>query len=265
VSVKSALVAGLKKVLPRNSGTFVRHGFSRMFDRGRHRYCPVCERFSSRFLPFPFAANVSAYSPRRPDALCPKCDSLERHRLVYLYFQRKTDLFSGGAKRRFLHVAPEGCFQSIFRKRLGASYVTGDLMDPDADLRIDLCDIDCPDESFDILYCSHVLEHVPDDKKAMREMGRVLKKEGWAIILVPITAEATEEDPTLTDPREKLRRFGQADHCRRYGPDFINRLREAGFVVSREAAPDFLSSAEIELMGITAAAGEIYFCRKGPA
>jgi len=110
-----------------------------------------------------------------------------------------------------------------------------------------------------------VLEHVPDDRKAMRELRRVLKPEGWAILLVPITEHATYEDPTITDPRERLRAFGQEDHVRRYGRDYPDRLREAGFDVEEIAAGDFLDAAQVERMGITPAAGEIFFCRRSSA
>ena len=124
--------------------------------------------------------------------------------------------------------------------------------------------MDNPDESFDVIYCSHVLEHVPDDRKAMREFPRVLKRGGWAILLVPINAGKTYEDASIAEPAERLRVFGQEDHVRNYGPDYVDRLREAGFAVTETRVPDLVSRDDAQLMGFTHAAGEVYFCRRAP-
>ncbi|MDP9159525.1 MAG: methyltransferase domain-containing protein [Acidobacteriota bacterium] len=134
-------------------------------------------------------------------------------------------------------------------------------MENNVDVKMDISQIGYPDNTFDIIYCSHVLEHVPDDRKAMAELRRVLKPDGWAIILVPITGECTDEDPRCVHPEERLRRFGQEDHVRCYGLDYIDRLRSAGFSVTCIVPRDFLSPGEIQRMGITEAAGEIYYCR----
>ena len=221
---------------------------------GRGRYCPVCARHASHFEPFGIVP--------RDDACCVWCGALERHRLVWLFLQRRTDFFSGTTPRKMLHVAPERCFAQRFRRVIGGGYLTADLLAEDVDVRMDICDMHLPDNSFDIIYCSHVLEHVADDRRAMREFHRVLADTGWAVILVPISAAVTFEDPSITDRGERLRVFGQEDHVRRYGPDYIDRLLEAGFVVSRVFPSDFLSREEIERMAITDAAGEIFHCRK---
>lgn len=197
----------------------------------------------------------------RPDALCMQCGALERHRLAWLYLERRTDLFDGHSKA-MLHVAPELCFQRRFRKRVGAGYVAADLDSPRAAVRMDVTDIQYPDGFFDVIFCSHVLEHVPDDRRAMREFLRVLKPGGWAILLVPVTADRTVEDPSVTDPAERLRRFGQEDHVRRYGPDYADRLREAGFDVSVTRVPDLVSAADAVRMGLTPAAGDIFHCTR---
>jgi hypothetical protein len=129
--------------------------------RGTARWCPVCQQSARRFLRFgPVVA--------REDARCPHCGALERHRLVWLYLVNRTELFDGKPKR-MLHVAPEQCFERRLRARLGAGYLTADLLDPHTMERMDITDIQYPDESFDVIYCSHVLEHVPDDRRAMRE------------------------------------------------------------------------------------------------
>jgi len=129
--------------------------------------------------------------------------------------------------------------------------------------KMDITDIQHPNGNFDIIYCSHVLEHVPDDRKAMSEFYRVLRPSGWAVLNVPITADTTYEDPSITDPDERERLFGQHDHVRRYGPDYKDRLEDAGFHVSVYSAEEFLSPSDIERQGMAnGAAGEIYYCRK---
>jgi SAM-dependent methyltransferase len=222
---------------------------------GTGRWCPVCCRSSRRFLTYGLVP--------REDAECPQCGALERHRFVWIYFSRRTDLFDGRAKR-VLHVAPERCFEDRLRRRLGSGYVTADLLDPHAMEQMDITDIHHPDESFDVIYCSHVLEHVPDDRRAMSELHRVLKPEGWAVLLVPVTVDKTVEDPTITDPAERERLFGQHDHVRRYGPDYVDRLREAGFEVKVTDVGDLVPREDLRPMGLTRSAAVIYECRRAP-
>jgi SAM-dependent methyltransferase len=163
-----------------------------------------------------------------------------------------------------LHVAPEESFEPRLRQRLGSGYLTADLLQTTAMVKMDVTDIDYPDESFDVIFCSHVLEHVEEDRKALREMQRVLKTGGWAILLVPITADSTWEDPNIRDFAGRLAAFGQEDHVRRYGPDFEQRLVDAGFQVEVSRVSDLVASSEATLMGLTAASGEIFHCTKGP-
>jgi len=165
-------------------------------------------------------------------------------------------------KVTLLHVAPESYYFERFRSALGSGYITADLESPHVALRMDITDIQFKDGVCDAIYCSHVLEHVVEDRRAMREFHRVLKPDGWAILLVPITAEKTFEDPSVRDPRQRLRLFGQEDHVRRYGLDYVDRLKEAGFSVRVVKPVDFLTAEQIVRMGITAAAGEIYFCTR---
>jgi predicted SAM-dependent methyltransferase len=161
-----------------------------------------------------------------------------------------------------LHVGPEKCLELKFKKLLGDRYITADLDSPHVMERMDITDIKHNDQSFDVIYCSHVLEHVPNDKKAMTEFHRILKKNGWAILLVPITADKTFEDPSITDPEERLKQFGQRDHVRRYGPDYIDRLREAGFNVEVTEVNDLVDKKGATLLGLSNASGEIYYCTK---
>lgn len=221
---------------------------------GERRYCPVCRKTSGRF-------GVFGVVPRQ-DARCVWCGALERHRFVWLYFAQKTDLFDGRPKK-LLHVAPEPAFEKRFKEHREISCFTADLFDRRVMIKMDIANSCFFNETFDVIYCSHVLEGVPNDKQAIREYYRVLKKDSWAIILVPITAKKTFEDPSITDLADRVRLFGQVDRVRRYGTDFVERLREASFEVCVIAPDDFLSETEIERMGIGEAAGEIFYCKKG--
>ena len=220
---------------------------------GKRRFCPVCARSSGRFREFG--------SVPRKDAECVHCSSLERHRLLWFYLSRETDLFDGRQKS-VLHVAPEGCLERRLRERLGEGYITADLSHPRAMVKMDITDIDFPDESFDVIYCSHVLEHVQDDRRAMREFHRILKGSGWAILLVPIDAELTFEDASIVEPQERLRAFGKEDHVRRYGPDYVDRLRDAGFEVQVTGVADLCGEDDAVRLGLTPASGEICYCTK---
>ena len=206
--------------------------------------CPLCGATARRFLPFG-AGNVV-----RPDARCPSCGSLERHRLVWMYLRDETDLFTSSAPKRMLHVAPE----PVLRERLIGEplidYLSADLDPGLADVQMDITAIDFPDDFFDVILCSHVLENVPDDARAMRELCRVLRPTGWAILQVPILLERTDEDPSITDPAERLRRFAQRDHVRAYGPDYADRLRAAGFEVHLDRYAERLGRAGARRYGL---------------
>jgi SAM-dependent methyltransferase len=218
---------------------------------GKGNYCPCCDSNVLRFLPYG--------NPPRPNAACPLCGAKERHRLIVLYLRERTNLLDGQPKR-ILHIAPERPIERLFRSAPRVEYLSADLFDPLAMVKMDICNIQYPDASFDAIYCSHVLEHVPDDRRAMREFHRVLAPNGWAILQVPITAKATFEDPSVTDPADRLRIFGQADHVRRYGPDYVHRLREAGFDVKVDDyvrhLPDIAQKYGLRLDH------DIFFCRK---
>lgn len=213
----------------------------------------MCGKSSSGFAPYGITT--------REEAQCVHCGALERHRLLWLFLRERTDLFDGKPKK-MLHVAPESCFESRLKERLGEDYLTADLSSSRAMVKMDICDIQYADQSFDVIYCSHVLEHVADDRQALRELFRVLKNNRWAILLVPITCEKTFEDSSIVDPKERLKAFGQEDHVRRYGPDYIERLRAAGFTVAITRVGDLADSAEAARMGLTPASGEIFYCTK---
>lgn len=215
--------------------------------------CPVCGKSSRRFRKFGVVT--------REDAKCAHCGALERHRFLWLFVTRRTNLFNGKPKK-MLRVAPEDCLDSKLKQRPRGNYLTADLCDPRAMVKMDITNIDYPDLYFDVIYCSHVLEHVQDDRKAMREFYRTLKWNGWAILLVPITSENTFEDSSIRHPEERLKIFGHKDHVRRYGADYADRLREAGFSVKIIEVNDLIQKDEAARMGLTSASGEIYYCTK---
>lgn len=172
-----------------------------------------------------------------------------------------TDLFEDKNKR-VLHVAPESCFEERLRSKLGDNYVTADLLSPKAMVRMDITDIDFPDESFGAVLCSHVLEHVLDDRKAMSEFFRVLCCGGWALLDVPIAAARTYEDETIVAPEDRLLAFGQEDHVRKYGPDYIDRLKLVGFEVTVHAVSDLISKDLAKKMGILPLSRSTFLCFK---
>jgi SAM-dependent methyltransferase len=173
-----------------------------------------------------------------PFDTCPVCFSNSRARLLFEYIRTETKVFASPDRLRILHVAPEYGILSRLRASKSIEYVGVDLNPADyigtAEIaRCDITAIGHGDASFDMIICSHVLEHVPDDRLAMRELFRVLKPGGTAILQVPVSASLTQtiEDPYLADPKERERRFGQHDHVRIYGADYPARLRESGFEV----------------------------------
>lgn len=158
---------------------------------GLQRYCPVCESWTRSF-------KTLGIHPR-PDTLCPICRSLERHRLVWSFLKLRTNLFDGASKT-MLHIAPEYEFEVKLRKFPGLDYLTSDLNNPRAMVKMDITAIEYPDDYFDVIYCIHVLEHVHDDRKTMRELNRVLNIDGWGVFMVPITCKKTFGDSSVTNP-----------------------------------------------------------------
>jgi len=173
------------------------------------------------------------YGKQRENALSPSTLSLERHRLMWLFLRDETTFFTSEKKLKTLHIAPEQCFLDIFRKQQNLEYITSDLESPIADVKADICDLPFKDNSFDVVFCNHVLEHITDDKKAMQELFRVMKKGGFGIFQIPqdIARETTFEDNSITDKKERAKIFGQYDHVRVYGLDYFNKLRSVGFKV----------------------------------
>lgn len=222
--------------------------------RGDRFKDPIDEKTFRSFLPY-------GYETQRDNVLAPGTLSLERHRLLWLYLKNETSFFQKPLK--VLHFAPEQAFYKRFQKLKNLDYTTTDLNSPLADVKADICNLPFKDNSFDFILCNHVLEHIPDDKKAMQELYRILKPGGTGIFQIPqdLSKEITFEDNTITDPKERAKIFGQYDHVRVYGRDYFNKLRNAGFTVEEVDYTQTLSEKEINYFRL--AKGEIIpVCKK---
>jgi SAM-dependent methyltransferase len=200
---------------------------------------PIDGKSFKSFLPY-------GYGKQRDNVLSPSTLSLERHRLFWLYLKNETNFFT--AKLKVLHFAPEQAFYKRFKKMSNLDYVTTDINSPLADIKADICKLPFDNNIFDVIICNHVLEHIPDDNKAMQELYRVLKVGGMGIFQIPqdLSREKTFEDDSITDKTERAKIFGQYDHVRIYGRDYFNKLRSIGFEVEEVDYTATLSEVEID-------------------
>ncbi len=223
---------------------------------GRGKECPICGTRRRKFLPY-------GYDVQRENALCPSCLSLERHRLLWLYLTHESTLFD--ELPTLLHIAPEVSIMKRLRKsyhNVSSRYTTADLESPLADIHFDVQDIPLDDNSQQVIICNHIMEHIPDDIKAMREIHRVLQHGGWAVILVPLDPSRAEtfEDDSITDSAQRAKIFGQYDHRRIYGRDYPTRLQQAGFIVDEIDYYKTLTPQQRELYSVMDET--IYIARK---
>tara|TARA_B100000287_G_scaffold184948_1_gene174889 strand:+ start:2844 stop:3608 length:765 start_codon:yes stop_codon:yes gene_type:complete len=225
-----------RTILTRAS-TFIKP-FIRIYLSGNRYTDPIDGRSFRSFIPY-------GYNNVRKNALSPSTYSLERHRMLWLYLKNETDIFT--KKIRLLHFAPEPAFHKIFKNCNNISYDTIDLNSPLAEIKADICDLPIENDTYDYILCNHVLEHIDDDIKAMRELYRVLKKGGIGIFQIPIDVERknTFEDPSITSPKQRNKIFGQYDHVRIYGMDYFDRLKSVGFSVNQIYYGEKLSEEEI--------------------
>ncbi|MEM1259282.1 MAG: methyltransferase domain-containing protein [Bacteroidota bacterium] len=210
-----------------------------LFLRGKTYVDPIDGKGFRKFLPY-------GYENPRENVLSPSTLSLERHRLLWLFLKEHTHFFNDDLK--VLHFAPEQAFYKRFREQPNLEYVTTDLNSPLADVTADICNLPFEDGSFDVILCNHVLEHIPEDQKAMKELFRVLKQGGWGVFQIPqdLNRKKTFEDNSITDKKERAKIFGQYDHVRIYGRDYFDRLRQVGFQVKEIDLTRKLSLEEIE-------------------
>ena len=211
---------------------------------------PIDGKSFKMFLPY-------GYQNQRNNVLSPSTLSLERHRLLWLYLQNKTDFFTSVEKKKVLHFAPEQAFYKRFRNQKNLEYTTTDLLSPLADVKADICNLPFKDNQYDIILCNHVLEHIPDDTKAMQELYRVLKPGGMAILQIPqdLTRTTTYSNNAITNQKERAKIFGQYDHVRIYGLDYFDKLRSIGFTVHEVDYTNQISEELVTKYGL--ARGEI--------
>lgn len=208
------------------------------FYKGNNFTDPIDGKSFRKFLPY-------GYAKTRENVLSPSTLSLERHRLLWLFLQNETDFFEETSKNmpfkirqnnqslKVLHFAPEQAFYKRFKKQKNIEYTTTDLNSPLADVKADICNLPFEDNSFDVIFCNHVLEHIPDDNKAMQELFRILAPNGLGVFQIPqdLNREKTFEDDSITDQKKRTEIFGQYDHVRVYGKDYFDKLRTIGFEV----------------------------------
>ena len=219
--------------------------------------CPCCNSRFPRFLPHGHGEKP------RPNAKCPGCGSLERHRMTALYLKRRTDLFRD--RLSLLEIAPHPSLLRIFSALDNVDYVSVDLQSPLAMVKTDICRMPFPSGRFDAVMCMHVLEHVQDDRRGMAELFRVMKPGGWAVVQVPIDYHRAEtfEDLSITRPEDRERLFRQHDHVRIYGRDYKDRLVSAGFAVDVISYPTELTADMVVKYGLkTNADRYVWVCTK---
>lgn len=209
--------------------------------KGNRYTCPVCGKSARKFLSY--GSKVSY----RKNVLCPHDLTLERHRLIWLYLQRKSNLFTA-KNLRFLHIAPEQCFLPHFKKQKNLIYTTGDIESPIADLHFDLHNIPFESDNFDVIFCNHVLEHVQDSNRCMAELFRVMKPGGWGIFQVPqdMNREDTYEDWRITSEEQRENHFWQKDHVRLFGRNYPEKLVEVGFDYEEFTADDLVGDTDVD-------------------
>jgi hypothetical protein len=216
---------------------------------GSARYCPVCRSKVRHFKPHGH--------PQRPDAMCPVCYCLERHRAAWVFIEGQIGAFP--ADDGLLHFGPPWAVERRLRGR-PLAYVTADLARPDVDVKLDITKLPFADKTFRAIICSHVLEHILDDRQAIKELSRVLDADGWALIIVPVAAGQTYEDAAVVEPAARRREFGQEDHVRRYGSDIAERL-EAWFAVETVSEAEAIGNLDPVTTGVSES-GLLFLCGK---
>ena len=251
------LISIATRIIPRHYLQHVSHFFLRIFSlflRGNKFEDPINGKTYRKLLPY------GRLKPRE-NAIAPDSLSLERHRLMWLFLKNKTNFFTNNLK--FLHIAPEYCFIKIFKGMKNLDYLTADLISPWADVKMDVHDIPFEENTFDVVICNHVLEHVDDADKVMKEFYRVMKSGGWGIFQVPIdyNNSVTIEDRSVTDPRERERLYWQSDHLRLFGRDYGDKLTAAGFKVTES---NFINEIDPKLVERYALDKNeiVYYCQK---
>jgi SAM-dependent methyltransferase len=213
--------------------------FLALFYVGNNVECNVCQHHYREFLPYGRKG--------RSNALCPNCLALERHRMMWYFLEQRTNFFTQNLD--VLHIAPELCFIEQFEAIHQKRYITADIESPLAKVKLDVLNMPFEENTYDVVFCNHVMEHVADDKKAMAELFRVLRPGGWGIAQIPLfhpIPEHTYEDASITSAKEREKVFGQSDHVRLYGKDYTQRLSAVGFKAEEIWMKDLLDESTIK-------------------
>ncbi|MCB2221446.1 MAG: methyltransferase domain-containing protein [Bacteroidetes bacterium] len=256
----------IKKIIPGAYHQKIKRWGLRFFYYGNRYHCNVCQSHIRKWLPLgydlPVLVEKQIVGAGLREALCPVCGSSDRIRLLFHFLKTQTEIFD--KKLKLLHIAPEPSLQFLFEHLQNIDYLSADL-DPDGVMmQMDITKIPFPDNHFDAIICNHVLEHIPDDQKAMSELYRVLNTAGWAVLQVPFSKilKTTFEDAAVTSPQEREKVFGQTDHVRIYGLDYASRLKTAGFKVSRYQWSEDSSLKELGKKMKLNADEPVFFCSK---
>jgi len=254
-----------KRFIPFWLGKKLRGGWQKYLSlkyKGADYYCPYCKNSFAKFLPggtdLPVLIEQDVIGGGyRENMLCPRCFSVDRDRLIYLFLEEKTDLFS--APMRILHIAPEGCIRAMLMSlpnidyHSGVKYYEGYYYDRHINL-MDITSLPFESETFDAILCNHVLEHIDDDRKAMKEIYRIMKPRAWAMLQVPISLklDQTFYDPSIDTPEEREQVYGQFDHVRLYGKDYPDILKKEGFSVNTYSPFETHPPEELEKYALNA-------------
>lgn len=224
----------IKRIMPEKYHGFLKYIYSTIWFFGFRFKCPCCGGYFRKFIAF---GDIP-----RSNAQCPRCGSLERHRLLWLYLSNRTNFFAKHLK--VLDIGPTNFLQKKFKRQKNLIYVSVDIQSPIAMIKMDITNLGFSDNQFDCIICYHVLEHIPDDKKAMLELYRVLRQEGWAILQTPVSIKCDKTIEYL-NPKEGTS-FEPICHVRRYGQDYRDKLEEAGFIVKLDEYIKELGDDKIE-------------------
>lgn len=244
----NTLKENIKKLIPVWLGKKIRGTYQKalgIYYKGDTYHCPYCKHnFRKMLSDGETHPVISKYqiigSGYRENCTCPRCYAKDRDRLIHLYLEKKTNIFS--APNRVLHIAPEAWLKELFQSLPMIEYTNGvkgvknmGYYYDRTTRELDITSLDMENNSYDAIVCNHVLEHIPDDTKAIKEIYRVLKPGGWAILQVPLSAilETTYEDKSIKKPEKRAEAFGQFDHVRIYGKDYPKRLEFVGFTVEQ--------------------------------
>ena len=248
----------IKKIIPKEYHSKISGAYNylrSLFLFGFKYQCIFCNGHFRKLLPVGLKNDIaqSVIGGGYRYALCPRCHSTDRERLVWWYIKNKTNILNSSKNIRLLHVAPEKNLQKMLKSSSHVKYISGDL-NPSmgCDIRLDITDMNFEDNFFDVIICNHVLEHIIDDRKAMSELFRVLKPSGEAILQEPISRynKKTFEDFSITSPEDREKCFGQKDHVRIYGKDYKKRLESVGFKVELYDIKKALNIKEVKRLGL---------------